>query len=391
MSTVSPPTTVNRARSSSTRLLVVSMSLAGGGAERFTANLLNHLNLDLFNSQLCVVRPDFTYPLRDEIPVISLDKFRAADLPRTIVRLRRLIRTFQPQVVLSTITFCNRLVAMALPNSPERPRWIARIGCNYQRFMSPSGRIATRLLYSRADGFVANSQGAADAFSAAFPRFQERISVISNPTDFASLDGLTTAQSAASSSEPIVVTAGRLERVKRHDLLLRAFAMVRRTTKAKLWICGDGPLKFELQQQASHLGISDDIRWLGFVDNPYAVMKSASIFAMSSDSEGMPNALIEAQGLGLPAVSVDCDFGPREIIEANSTGFLTPQGDCAKLAGAMHRLITDAPLRESMGRAAADRARTLFSLSANLPKWQDVLDSECVSSISPVRPETQAA
>lgn len=391
MSPTLAPATSAFVRSHRTRVLVVSISLAGGGAERFTSNLLNHLDLDFFDPHLCVVRPDFNYPLRDEIPVTSLDKFKATDLPRTVYRLRHSIRSFQPDVILSTITFCNRLVAMALPRISDRPRWIARIGCNYQRSLSSPERLATRFLYARADSLVANSHGAANAFAASFSRSGARISVISNPTDLEHLQALAVNQTAVTSSVPVILTAGRLEKVKRQDLLLRAFAIVRSATRAQLWICGDGPLKSELQRQASQLGLADDVRWLGFVDNPYAIMKSADVFALSSDSEGMPNALIEAQGLGLPAVSFDCDYGPREVIESNRTGFLVPPGNCGKLAGALHRLVTDDSLRKSMGQAASHQTRRRFSLAASMREWQNLLGSQSDSSVRPTTPETQAA
>jgi glycosyltransferase involved in cell wall biosynthesis len=81
---------------------------------------------------------------------------------------------------------------------------------------------------------------------------------------------------------------------------------------------------------------------------------------MTSDHEGLPNALIEAQGLGLPAVSTLCPWGPDEIIEDGATGLLVPVGDVEAFADGILSILSDAPRRRSMGLAAAARSRRLF-------------------------------
>jgi glycosyltransferase involved in cell wall biosynthesis len=102
-------------------------------------------------------------------------------------------------------------------------------------------------------------------------------------------------------------------------------------------------------------------------------MRLATLFVMTSDHEGLPNALIEAQGLGIPAVSTHCLYGPEEIIEHGKTGLLTEVGDSKSIATATEKILTDKPLLAAMGKAAKLRSRQLFDKTVLIPKWEKML------------------
>jgi glycosyltransferase involved in cell wall biosynthesis len=102
-------------------------------------------------------------------------------------------------------------------------------------------------------------------------------------------------------------------------------------------------------------------------------MRQAAIYVLSSDYEGLPNALIEAQGLGLPAVATRCPHGPEEIIDDGKTGLLTPVGDARELAEAMVKLLSNEPRRRQMGQAAKLYARRLFDASHLTRGWEQVM------------------
>jgi glycosyltransferase involved in cell wall biosynthesis len=93
-------------------------------------------------------------------------------------------------------------------------------------------------------------------------------------------------------------------------------------------------------------------------------MARADLFVLTSDYEGSPNALIEAQGIGVPAVATDCAYGPAEIVDDGETGLLVPPGDDDALAAAVDALLADAPRRAAMGRAARSRARERHDAAA---------------------------
>ena len=102
-------------------------------------------------------------------------------------------------------------------------------------------------------------------------------------------------------------------------------------------------------------------------------MAQSDLFVFSSEAEGLPNALIEAQGMGLSAVATRCHFGPEEIIDDGVTGILVPVNDVAALAAAMTTLIRDRSLRTRMGQAAAVQARRRFDHVKLCGSWQDLI------------------
>jgi glycosyltransferase involved in cell wall biosynthesis len=95
---------------------------------------------------------------------------------------------------------------------------------------------------------------------------------------------------------------------------------------------GEGELRTELEALVRRLAVGDHVSMPGFNQNPYAYMASADVFAMSSISEGLPGALIEALACGAPIVSTDCKSGPKEILADGKFGLLVPVGDIEALA-----------------------------------------------------------
>lgn len=102
-------------------------------------------------------------------------------------------------------------------------------------------------------------------------------------------------------------------------------------------------------------------------------MQLADIYLLSSDHEGLPNALIEAQGLGIPAVATRCEYGPDEIVEDGKTGILTEVGNTHEIAAALNMLLKNSKMRKEMGKAAKERARRLFDKAGLTIKWENLI------------------
>jgi glycosyltransferase involved in cell wall biosynthesis len=132
---------------------------------------------------------------------------------------------------------------------------------------------------------------------------------------------------------------GRLVPQKNFRLLIDAFAIVRRSHDARLIILGEGPERPLLEAQVRQYGLHDVVDLPGFLDNPYACMARASVFALSSDFEGLPTVLIETLAIGTPVVSTDCESGPREILRGGVLGELVPVGDVHAMALAIARAL----------------------------------------------------
>jgi glycosyltransferase involved in cell wall biosynthesis len=235
----------------------------------------------------------------------------------------------------------------------------------------PGGLWARRLmplLYPHADEIVAVSKGVGEDLIRAARLSPDRVRVIHNPIVFRRITMLASEAAphpwVAGNGPPVILGIGRLVPQKDFATLLRAFALVRATRLVRLVILGEGPERDRLTLLASALGVRDDVLLPGFVANPYSWLGRASLFVLSSAWEGLPTVLVEALACGAPAISTDCQHGPREILQDGAVGPLVPVGDAFGMAKAM-RQVLDAPIdrRRLLDRAAAfseDRAIALY-------------------------------
>lgn len=365
-------------------LLVVSTTLNTGGAQRFVSTLLGHLDRNRIQPSLCLLRDDVGFRIPDDVAVTVLNYRKPWHLPDTIRRLREHIELTQPDVILSNITATNLVTGLALRHSPHRPRWIARIGNSPARHDGPVRTLIARRTYPAADRLVVNSTGLIAELAGRYSLDRNRIDVLGNPTDFSAIDTLAAEPPAYvwERPEPLLIAVGRLFAQKRYDVLLRALGEVVAQYPAHLWICGDGPEQRRLQRLADRLGLANHVTFHGFVKNPYALMRQATLFVMTSDHEGLPNALIEAQGLGLPAVSTRCPHGPDEIIEHGKTGLLTPVANPTALADAILQLLQDSPRHAGMRLAAAATVRACFDASEITSQWSDLIEATAGTDVA---------
>lgn len=150
---------------------------------------------------------------------------------------------------------------------------------------------------------------------------------------------------------------------KAFDVLLEAWsAVARKDPAARLTLLGDGDAA-PWQALAESLGIGSSVRFAGWASEPAEYYRRAALFVLPSRSEGMSNALLEAQSWGLPCVASDIP-GNRAVVEDGANGLIVPAGDAPALAEAILRLLTNEPLRKELGGHARDRARADFSLAA---------------------------
>ena len=135
---------------------------------------------------------------------------------------------------------------------------------------------------------------------------------------------------------------------------------------------GEGPLRGELEAHARRIGVAGRVRWLGFQANPYPFFRAADCFALSSDHEGLPNALIEAALCETPSVATRCDYGPDELIEDGVTGRLSPVGDAVAFAEALGCIARDADAARQMGALARERAARRFDTSTVVAAYEEL-------------------
>lgn len=376
------------------RVMFLVGSLSTGGAERFVSNAVTHLDRARFSPYLALYRGDFSYPIAEDVEVNVLGKYRPWDNPRACLKLSRWIDEVHPDVLLSAWSVPNVFAAEALRWSRHKPFWIARVANNPSVEESGLYGYWARASYRKANAFIAVCQGIGEAFADSYPFTKGRVEVLYNSVD---IEGLKVAAANTVRLEPEgavhLVAAGRLHRQKRYDVMLRALAEARTRANVHLHVLGAGEEEAALRRLADELGISGAVTWHGFQDNLYPFYATSDIFVLTSDYEGLSNALLEAQGLGLPAVVTDCPYGNAEVVKNGDTGFVCPIGDAEAIAQQIVRLAKDPGQRKKMGEAAHLRVTAHFSLGRMVQDLECLIEEQAFQGLgeATARPEDHGA
>lgn len=229
-------------------------------------------------------------------------------------------------------------------------------------------RKARNFLYMFANAIVLQTEKNRSYFNRLV---RKKSKVIYNPVNL----GEYTGSALHSKKEKQIVTAGRLMPQKNQKMLIQAFSsIVKSYPEYQLIIYGEGPIRNELEMLIQQLEIQNHVLMPGSVINLHERMKSAELFVLSSDYEGMPNALIEAMCLGLPVISTKVS-GATDLIEDGKSGILIEAGAEKELADAMMKLISEEKIRNDMAAEAVKLSDHLL-LNEILKQWMDVIDNE---------------
>ncbi len=139
----------------------------------------------------------------------------------------------------------------------------------------------------------------------------------------------------------------------------------------RVLLVGVGPLMPELEEAVAQRGLTEAFTFLGRREDVNALMAVADLLLLTSDREGMPNVVLEAQLMGLPVVATDAG-GTRDAMEPGESGFLCPTGDADALVAACRRLLTDPETARRMGQAGARHAWTDFSIATMAERYAAV-------------------
>ncbi|ENU83927.1 hypothetical protein F974_00981 [Acinetobacter sp. CIP 102159] len=171
-----------------------------------------------------------------------------------------------------------------------------------------------------------------------------------------------------------ILCVGRLTYQKGFDLLITAWARVaQQVPDWKIVIVGSGEDEQMLKQMAIDYKVDQSIDFVGQQKNMDQFYRKASFFCMSSRFEGLPMVLLEAQSYGLPIVAFDCDTGPAEIVEHNTSGFLVELGNIAELANALFELINLTNTQYEKLSSAAVQNSTKYAVSSTIKSWLNII------------------
>jgi len=364
------------------RLLIYIHSLENGGAERVVANLANYWASLGWAVTVVTVAPqarDF-YVLDAGVGRRCLDLAGQggglfAGVVRTARRaraLRRVLREVQPAVALSAMHTANVVLALAAHGLPG----VRTVGSEHNfPPKAPMGVVwetLRRHAYGHLHAVVALTHECAHWLER--HSHARRVPVIPNPVVWP-LSQHAPQVSPATSCAPgrqILLGVGRLSEEKNFTTLITIFARLAPLHPDwDLVILGQGTQRAALSAQVQAGGLGQRVFLPGSVGNVGDWYARASLYAMSSHFEGFPNTLVEAMAYGLPAVSFDCDTGPRDIIRQGIDGVLVAPGDVEGMASALDTLMRDSHARARFAQRAVD-ARERFSMEKISRMWETV-------------------
>lgn len=343
-------------------------SVRFGGAERVMSNLATQLSEIGYEVILITsFAAENEYICGEKVQRVILDNNRIGNfLKRNIVyvkKLRSILKKERPDVLISFMAEPNYRALIASVGLKNKVLISIRNDPN-KEYPDIVQRFLAKHLFRRADGVVFQTDDAKTWFPKAI---QEKSMVIFNQVDPVFYD------TKYEGHRHDIVTTGNFKSQKNHKLLIKAFASIADKISENLIIYGEGTLRAELEDLIQKLNMNDRIFLPGAVSNVPDTIKSAKLFVLSSDFEGMPNALMEAMALGIPCISTDCPCGgPKMLFGKDLKDNLVPCGDEEGLARKMEYM-----LKQSSNGKTERRLAENFQPNRIFKQWIYYIESIC--------------
>ena len=345
-----------------------------GGAERVISNLSNYLSK---NNKVTIITTGFSktrYKLNDEITCQSLDN----NVDKT--KQNRILKNFNRVKKLNRLVKENNpdIIVTLLPNEIFRILFLKKFCIKNPVIISlrddPATEYKTRFrkklmyhLVKYANGIVFQTKEASDFFDI---NIKEKSTIIPNPINEKFIG-----KPFEGTRKKEIVSVGRLEPQKNHELLIDSFSnIVKKHNDYKLHIYGEGKLRNKLENKIKDMKLEDKVILKGNSSNIKEEIFESSLFVLSSNHEGMPNALMEAMSLGLPVISTDCPCGgPNFLIENKVNGILVRVNNQDEMEEAMDNLISNPGYANKLGKEAN---KICSRLEPNMiyQKWENYID-----------------
>lgn len=373
----------------SSRIALFLPSLGEGGAQRVVVNLANYYARQGLAVDLLLVKAKGVYlPLVDaRVKLVDFDCHRVM---ASLWPLLRYLRHTRPTALLVTMPHVSIVAACAKLLGGYAGRLVIRqpnylsLNSGKRHFLTPLLLKTICRIFNIADRVIAISQGVAQDLDAYGIIERGKIEVIYNPLFEPAILSLAEQEiqhpwlQDQTRDYALIIAAGRLVEQKNFTLLLDAFANLTKRKNARLIILGEGRLRAVLQAQIDDLGLTDKVVMPGFCDNPYAYLKRADLFVLSSLWEGFGNVLVEALAVGTPIVATDCPSGPAEILQNGRYGVLVENNNRAALEDGMLKALEQPWQKQALLQRAQD-----FAIDRIAQKYLQVLlpDSALLNNI----------
>lgn len=330
------------------KIVFVTGVLSDGGAERVISVIADSLANQGYDINILTIfgaKNDYLFnPRVNIVPLESKSKNNVYSTIRKLRLMRREIKKINPDIIISFVAIIN-IYTIISTLFLSKKLIISERNDPYQNPENKYIRFLRNVLYLFADHIVFQTEDAKRYFSS---KIQDKGSIIHNPLS-SKLPNW-----EINNSEKVIITASRLTEQKNLPMLIDAFAMIENEfPNYTLKIFGIGDLREILVDYVKKIGLEKKINFQGFTENIHDEMSKASLFVLSSNYEGISNAMLEALAIGVPVISTDSPIGGAKMfIKDNYNGFLVKTGDTKGLASVMRKVLNDKNLAQSISYEA---------------------------------------
>lgn len=336
-------------------------SLNSGGAERATVSLSNSFSEKGHEVEIITFYGDNSfYPVNKNVKIVSAD-FDEIETSVSVKRLlgsikrmfkiRRLVKSRQLDMLVG-MSFAMTWYAVFTTLLTKTKAVGTERNNPYKYKASKFNTILRKFFYHLCDGYIFQTKKSSQFFT---EKLREKDIIIPNAIFNEDIYDL----EPPPKREKVICSVGRLTAQKRFDILIDAFSKIAdRYPEYRLIIFGEGELRKELEAQAEYLNLKDRVILPGASNDAVKLVNRTGAFVLSSDMEGMPNALMEAMAMGVPCISTRCDMGPEELIENGVNGLLVNVGSSEGISAAIEQIIDNPELSEKLSQNARKMIKT---------------------------------
>ena len=328
-------------------------SLHKGGAERVFVNLAEYflhqgyqvVMVTQYQKEDEYVPADGIGRVISDITPQETTESRILNFYRRLRKLHRIWKQEQPDLVLSCVGK-NNFMTVVTTMFTRTKAVVSVVGEAKEEYPTRLMRTLANLLFPHAAGVILQTERSRAFFS---KRVGKTAVILPN-----SLNPLFIRPRFQGDREKRIVSVGRLDENKNHEMMIRAFAnLIAKYPEYTLTIYGEGELREYLQELILVLKLEEKVFLPGIIPDVAEKIEKASLFLSTSYSEGVSNALIEAMALGLPVIATDVPSGGTvELVRHGENGWIIPVGDAAALEEAMDRILSDSELADRLGKEA---------------------------------------
>lgn len=358
------------------RIMLAIHALSHDGAEKVAAMWANYLTQKGHQVAFLVrYRLEKEQTLDDRIKIFSIaetsDTYLSTSAIKRLIAVRKIAKEYAPDIIISLLPKMQVLVMLAtwgikckrfetIRNNPWLDKDIGR------------KRLLWNLCFLRSDRIILQTEEQSDYFS---KRIQKKCVVIRNP-----ILHKPESKQYQNGSPKRFVAVGRVSEQKNYIVMISAFAeAVQNIEDCTLDIYGVGSPTYTalIQEHIDAVGLHERVKLCGWTDKISDNLLRHDAFLMSSNYEGMPNALAEAMAVGLVCLSADCRTGPKDMIDPGKNGFLAITGDEQSFAEGI-KAITKMNLQQciAMGAAAREKILEMCSEENTLARLNQLIETE---------------